>query len=202
MGAVKMQSIRTGGWHDPTTSGESKYIDILTNPTFTAGVSTFTTPQLLNGTAPGSGSTNRIGRKFTMKSIYFRGYFSMAPTSTGGSPFRIIIYYDKQANATAAAKTDLLTNDNFVSPNNLDNRDRFVVICDMVTNTASNNGDNSVAVNFYKKINLETYCNAGTAGTIADITSGSVFVMFAQDGAIATAAPTSQYWTRIRFTDI
>ena len=126
----------------------------------------------------------------------------MAATSTLGSPVRIIVFYDKQANAQAPAVTDVLLADAFPSPNNLSNRDRFVVLADIVTEPIGVATGVYVA-NFeiYKKLNLETMFNAGTAGTIGDITSGSVYIMAAQAGAIATAAPTFTFRSRIRYTD-
>lgn len=56
-------------------------------------------------------------------------------------------------------------------------------------------------IRFKKNLNLETMFNAGTAGTIGDITSGSVYIMFAQNGTIGTAAPTVNWRSRIRYTD-
>ena len=53
-----------------------------------------------------------------------------------------------------------------------------------------------------KTLNLETMFNAGSAGTIADITSGSVYMFIAQSGGITTTAPTLSYRSRIRYTDV
>ena len=77
--------------------------------------------------------------------------------------------------ATAPVITDILLANDFTSPNNLSNRDRFVTLSDYVTeqlSTASNLSDTGV---IRKGLNLETMFNAGSAGTIGDITSGSVY---------------------------
>lgn len=200
MSAVKRQSIRTGGWANPARMGERKFKDVNNSPSL-ALAATFTTPVLLNGIVPGSDAGNRIGRKVIWKTIYLRMVASLAPTSVGGAPVRVIIFYDKQANATAAAVTDLLVTDNFVSPNNLNNRDRFVVITDQVMDPISTGDQFSVSMECFKKINLETVFNSGSAGTVGDITSGAIYIMFAQSGAVTTAAPGVTYYARLRFDD-
>lgn len=202
MSSVKRQSIRTGGWHNPSRGGELKYIDTSIAQNVTFGVATFTAPQLLNGVIQGSDATNRIGRKINLKSIYVRGTWWAGPTSTSGAPLRVIIFYDKQANAAAPAATDLLLASDFTSPNNLNNRDRFVVIADQVLSTISNTGDPTTTMECYKKINLETLFNSGNAGTIGDITSGSLWIMFAQSGQLGTANGQFVYRARVRFDDL
>ena len=114
---------------------------------------------------------------------------------------RIIVVYDKQANAVAPAITDVLTVDSFIGQNNLNNRDRFVILCDVISDPISVNANGSVAGTIYKKINLETMFNAGTAGTIGDITSGSIYLFVAQTANIGTANPVFNWRSRIRFQD-
>jgi len=204
---TSQQSMRTGGWANPSRMiGELKFTDVGTrSDNITASVSTFTTPGgvfLLNGLAPGSSANQRIGRKVVMKSVYLRGYFAMGATSTGGSPFRVLVVYDKQANATAFATTDVLVQDDFRAANNISNRDRFVVLADRMVDYIGT-GDKTVAhFEIFKKINLETMFNAGSAGSIGDITSGSIYVMFAQTGFIATAPATVNWFSRVRYTDV
>jgi len=198
------QSLRTGGWANPTQGGERKFTDVSGTLAPAFGSSAFTTPGptfLLNGLVPDSTATGRIGRKVVMKSLYFRYSAQLAPTSTQGSPIRIIIVYDKQANTQAPGVTDILLADSFTSPNNLSNRDRFVILADEVTEPVSTGGTYAVAGVIYKKLNLETMFNAGTAGTIGDITSGSVYVLAAQTSNVLVAAPTVIFRSRIRYTD-
>lgn len=198
--ALRYQSIRVGGYS--YRKGELKFIDNNANTAVTFGSSTFSTPVLLNGVQQGSDATARIGRKTIMKSLLLRYTWNLGSTSTGGSPVRILIVYDKQANAAAPAITDLLLADTFISQNNLNNRDRFVVLCDVITEPISANGNGSIGGTIYKKINLETMFNAGTAGTIADITSGSVYLFVAQTANIGTANASFNWRSRIRFEDM
>lgn len=198
------QSLRTGGWANPVAGAERKFTDISATLTLGIATDTFTTPgptSLLNGLVPDSTATGRIGRKVVMRSIYIRWTAQLAATSTQGAPVRIIVFYDKQANAQAAGVTDVLLASAFTSPNNLSNRDRFVVLFDEVTDPLSIQNNFAVAGVLFKKINLEEMFNAGTAGTIGDITSGSIYIMAAQASTIGVAAPTLSFRSRIRYTD-
>jgi len=204
LGPIARQAMRTGGWANPSSMPELKFVDAATSTTL-ATTGLFTSPvaaTLLNGLTPGSTATTRIGRKIVMKSLYLRYSLSLAATSTGGSPVRIIIFYDKQANATLPAITDLLEVSNFNSTNNLSNRDRFVVLCDHVSEPVSVQNNFTVTGSLYKKLSLETMFNTGAAGTIGDITSGSVFITFATAvGGIGVAGAELNWRTRIRFDD-
>lgn len=137
-----------------------------------------------------------------MKSLYCRYHVQMAATSTAGGNIRIIIFYDKQSNTQAPGVTDLLLADAFTSPNNLSNRDRFTVLADEVTESiGAATGAYTHSGVLYKRLNHEVMFNAGAAGTIGDITSGAMYIMFAQNGSIATAAPLITWRCRIRYTD-
>jgi len=203
MSGTTMQAIRTGGWANPVRGGELKFVDVNSAIAVGgAGVTTFGTGILLNGLANGSDASTRIGRKVNLKSIYVRWSALFVAGAGGGGAIRILVVYDKQANATAPVITDILLANDFNSPNNLSNRDRFVTLCDYVTeqlSTASNLSDTGV---IRKGLNLETMFNAGSAGTIGDITSGSVYMFIAQSGGITTTAPTMSYRSRIRYTDV
>lgn len=205
LGGVSRQSMAVGGWAK-SKGPEYKFIDVdgVASATSIPLSNDWTTPGatfLLNGLVPGSLATQRIGRKVNMKSLYIRATVQLATTSVRGGNIRMIVFYDKQANGTAPAVTDLLVEDSFYSPNNLSNRDRFVVLADQVFDPIGTQADYQKSCVVYKKINLETMFNAGTAGTIADITSGSIYIMFAQSGTIATGNPTASWYSRIRYTD-
>jgi len=203
--SLASQALRTGGWVNPSRGGELKFTDKVGAATTLALANTFTTPGanfLLNGTAQGTDATERVGRKILLKSLLIRGSFSLASTSTGGSPLRVLVVFDKQTNAAAFGVTDALLNNEFESPNNLSNRDRFITICDQLVDPVSAGGDYSRQFVVYKKLNLETMCNSGSSGAVGDITSGSMYVLFAQDGQIATTAPTVKWQSRVRFEDV
>lgn len=186
------------------SSAELKFKDTSAGSNIVAASSAFTTPGatfLLNGLVPDSTATGRIGRRVMIKSLYLRLSWAAGPTSTGSAPLRMLIVYDKQANAAAPAVTDILATDAFTSMNNISNRDRFVTLCDKLVEPCGVGVSLGVATAFYKKLNLAVQYNAGTAGTIADITSGSIYVLFAQSGQIATANAGVTWYARVRYTD-
>lgn len=194
------QAIRTGGWANPVSGAEKKFVDVAATFNPTAGAVTFTNGVLLNGIATGTDASSRIGRKAVIKSLLIRATASLG-TATAGGMFRLLVVYDKQANATAPGITDILLADAFNSPNNLSNRDRFVTIFDQIMGPLDADGDSQVADVFYKKLNLEEMWNAGTDALIGSITSGSIYAFVAQSGGMATNAPALTMYSRVRYTD-
>lgn len=197
---------RTGGFYDPSRSSELKFKDL--GPTTSAlalAAGTWTTPGptfLLNGIVPDSTATGRIGRKVVMKSLLLRAELRLATTSTQGGYARFLVVYDRQANANAPGVTDVLLADVMQSPMNLSNKDRFKIVAEGYFTPVSTNGDyTSAGVEVYKKLNLPVQFNAGTAGTIGDIQTGSLYVMFAQNATIGTAAPSVVWTSRVRYSD-
>lgn len=202
LNSTNQQAVRVGGWANPSQGGEVKFVDTSTSVTTAIALATWTAPALLNGLANGSDASTRVGRKVTIKSVLVRLSAALAATSTGGSPLRCLIVYDKQANATAPAITDILLADAFTSQNNLSNRDRFVTIFDQLTDVLSVNANFSICQNMFKRVNMETVFNAGSAGTIGDITTGSVYILFAQNSGVSVAGVPIIYRTRVRYTDV
>lgn len=195
-------AMRTGGWANPVSGSELKFVDVTIASAPAFGSAAFAAGVLLNGLVPGSGANERIGRKVIMTSLLARFTSNLAATTTLGCCFRYLIVYDKQANATAPAITDILDTDNFLARMNLSNRDRFVVLVDKITPPVSVQGNHAVASKIYRKnLNLEVCFNAGNAGTVADITSGSVYFFAAQSGQAATANLVVAGRTRIRYKD-
>ena len=198
------QAMRTGGWANPSRmKGELKFKDTTVIIACPASSTVIQAGVLLNGLVPGSGADQRIGRKVVLKSILFRWTTQLSSSSTLGGSVRIIIVYDKQANAVAAAPSDIFSTagPDFNSPNNLSNRDRFVTLSDTITSPMSAQGDWAQCGVIYKRINLETMFNSGNAGTINDITTGSIYVYAAQSGSIGTAAVNLFATARVRYED-
>ena len=85
---------------------------------------------------------------------------------------------------------------------NLDNRDRFIILADIMPYDQEENISNpSASSGFgykrYIKCNLETIYG-GNAGTIADINSGSLLIMTNCNGGTLTGETGIQ---RVRFVD-
>lgn len=180
---------------------EWKYIDVGAATTAVAGMFL-----LLNGCAPGDGASSRDGRQITVQSIQmkFRGEQDPAGSVANASTTaRFIVFIDKQANGAAPAVGDVLdtTSAGFADAlRNFNNRKRFKIFMDR-RYPVSILGNGSFADDFYLKRNglTETVFNAGTAGTIADITSGSVYVLYGSDTVVQP--PTVVLNCRIRFTE-
>jgi len=197
---------RTGGFYSPSTSSELKFRDLgPTTSALTFASAAWTTPGatfLLNGLAPDSTATGRIGRKVVMKSLLLRAEMRMATTSSQGGYGRYLVVYDRQANTNPPAVTDVLLYDGMQSPMNLSNKDRFKIVAEGYFTPLSVQGEFvSQGVEVYKKLNLPVQFNAGTAGTIGDIVTGSLYVLFAQNGSIGTANPSVVWTSRVRYSD-
>ena len=197
--------------------GEKKVIDI--NTTSFAVETTGTQLQLLNGCAPGSQNFNRIGRKITMKSLQIRGRVQFKDTTGGPTQVRMIVVYDKQPNGAAPTFANIISSQNIAGTidsliscfPNLDNRDRFEIIRDrmyesgVIQDTATQAyaaGMPLCTISEFIPLGArDTQFNAGTAGTIGDITSGSLYVFFISNQANANGVDVLCAF-RTRFTDM
>jgi len=168
----------------------------LTVPAGGAGV----VSSLLTPLAQGVTNSSRIGRKVRLMKITVRWYYLLNAAETKGGPCRVKIVYDKQCNGQAATGAGVLQNDTFTGMNNLDYSDRFITLADWETESLSveNNFTTSGMIN--RKIDLEQIWNGNVAtGTIADLATGSVYLIAWQVGCISS--PSFFYNSRIRFED-
>lgn len=176
---------------------ERKNIDLNTTfaPPLTAA---FATPQLLNGCPQGIGNNERIGRSMQIKSVQWRGIFS---ANAPACQHRVVIVYDKQANGAAPIATDVFSINEFTSPLQLANKDRFVIIDDQVTNSSQSSAINA-SDDSYKKCDLTTQFS-GTGSTIASISTGSIYA-FVANNADKTVGAVTTAWIhfRVRYTDV
>lgn len=180
---------------------ELKNIDETNTVALTAGSLQFSAAQDLNIISQGATAETRIGRKIVMTSLEIRWTWSLAIGAVGGSPLRILVVYDKQANAAAPAITDILATNSFLGLMNLANSERFVILVSQILEPISTGNNISVGGTIYRSMRLETVFNDTNGGTIGDIQTGSVTMWFAQDGQVTTANPTVGYNTRVRFED-
>lgn len=187
------------------TRVERKYID--QNTTLQPALAGTSVKTLLNGCAQGTDApSNRIGRETSMKSIYWMLYGSIAATTTGAAPFRLVIVYDKESNGVAATAsgtpaTDAFNQDNIGAQMNLDQRDRFIVLVDEIIDNIGTAGPQSLFRKGYRKISLPCVFNATGGATIASINTGGIYAFLWNGGTFATLAPTLNLSTRIRFED-
>lgn len=161
----------------------------------------------------------RVGRKIYMKSIQIRGYVWNAATTTS-SLGRVILLYDSQANGAAPVVADILSNMTLApattgcSMLNLNNRQRFSILKDVVMNLPSCTNVAGVLTNgpsypdttgrfeinwFVKLRGLEAVFNNVNGGNIGDVASGSLFLMFITD--VNDATWNFKGVTRLRYYD-
>jgi len=223
-GGTRRFPIRTGGFKGylgRRAAGEKNYLDTALTQDINASTPLL---QLLNAPVPGSGANQRIGRKICLKSIqlrlslrYWVEVTGTAPDVVPGSGVRVLLVWDKQTNGTAVTTTTLFASTDYsLALINMDNRDRFAILMDKVygtPNTASSLGFPSQTIGNiggifmlkkYKKLNHETVFNSGSAGTVSDITTGSLYLIIVTD-ADATVN-SDEGWSiegniRIRYED-
>lgn len=160
--------------------------------------STTGTITLLNGVAQGLDNGQRIGRKFNVRSILVRGFASVGSTPTA-SCIRHMLVYDKQTNGVLPVITDILNTVSMLGCNNLDNRDRFVILADK-TSYLEAAGRSQIPIKMFLKTNLEVI-NSGVASTIASINTGSLYLITIGQLAAGVTAPTLSVLIRVRFQD-
>lgn len=195
------------------TGSERKWIDINFNSYNISNAAALIV--LLNGNIPGFTTVTHVGRKLVMKSIQLRGEVTMSAPQAGTTYGRVVLVYDKQADGAAPTWASVYSSTNAagtvdssaLAMRNLDTRDRYVVISDrsfslgpLVTGATLSyaTSPQSFCVDIYKKINMDVIFNAGTAGTVADINTGSLHLMCFIDTA---ATQVIDFSSRIRFDD-
>lgn len=158
---------------------------------------------LINGCARGDGLADRIGRKTFMKSVQMRLY--AAPTASTGleQMGRVLVVYDKQANASATTIADVLTSASVFAFPNLSGALRYQIIMDQVFPLTDNTGTSGLphVMNEFRSLKLPVHYNAGDAGTIADITTGALYVITLGNLSAGTTDATANISTRVRYTD-
>lgn len=202
--ARRLAPPRTGGFYGLNQGSHGRELkDIDTDLSAITNFDTTGSVTLLNGVAQGTDFTQRVGRKFNMKSILLRLSIQPGSTATTNALARWIIVYDKQTNATAPAITDIIVAANESAANNLSNRDRFVIIYDKVVNIGATGSNDNQRAFFrkYKRCNMEV-TNGGTGSTVGSIQTGALWFVTCGEKAAGTTAPKVLNGTaRIRFHD-
>ena len=163
---------------------------------------------LLNGIARGDDIDERVGRQILIRSYELSViWHQAAPGAHPSRVARLVVVYDKQTNAAALTPAQVLTAVGTInaatSPKNLENRDRFTILRDIRTPMAAAETTDyeppPKALKVYQSITLPVTFNAGDAGTVADITTGSLYAIFISDqGAVL---PSFSYTCRVRYED-
>lgn len=194
----------TFGIHKPLRSvkPELKYKDSVMSASLPP-FGTWAGPTLLNGLQVGGSPQQRVGRKVTWTKMLVRCNFTatdpIAPTTD--TRIRVLIIYDKQTNGANPTVTSVLAIDEFTSPMNLDNRDRYVILADVEVPQSVGLNNFSGTVTFNRKFNLETIYNVNGAGDVGDINTGAIFGMYCGNNVNFGTGISSRMQVRLRFLD-
>lgn len=174
---------RVGAWSEDDRS--YNFLDSTGSPALPAN---WTTPILLNGLVPGSGSSQRIGREVLIHSI--RLFFD----NGNATKCRFVLLFDHQSNGATPAVTDVFQTDTYLSCPNFSYRDRFEFLLDVILPT---NGQES-HLEETLETQLTTFYNSGVSGTVADIASGALYLMMNDS---ASTFPNPVYSIRIEYEE-
>lgn len=191
---------------------------------YTTAMADPTTVNTLFAPVPGTGVNQRIGRKCTVLSLRIRGEIeipgindSASIAALSGIIFRFIVVIDKQTNGVQMQSQDLITsggsNVAWDMYQNTAGFGRFRVLKDRrfllqdpnyggdpATTTLDRNGRAILFEYTFKfRRGLVVHFNAGTAGSVGDITDNSLHVSCAVN--TITANPTLSYKSRVTYLD-
>lgn len=177
---------------------------------------------LVNPTSVGTTASSRIGRQYTITSIFYRIKitYKQANVDSPSQVCRTAVVQDLQVNGSSAVIADIFV-PIFIGPNevlpyspmNLNNSHRFRVISDEVRtllhNGASGSGPTSVQtanicwIENYIPCNIKVLNNTTTTnGDQRDIITNAVYMCFiGQFPKIDNDAAIAQGYVRIRYTD-
>lgn len=178
--------------------GEFKSVDVTGTP----ATDTASGVLLLNGIARGDEIFERDGREVLMRSIQLTCQ-SNVTTGTGvDQTHRVLLVYDRQTNAAALTAAQVLTAVTVFSARNLENRRRFKILMDKrVTLNASGEPNSNIIWTFYRRLRHPITFNSGDAGTVADITTGSLYLVVVGNAAAGATAGTTSVYSRVRYTE-
>lgn len=180
------------------SAGEFKSVDV----TDVADAVIASSVTLLNGIARGDEINQRIGREITMRSIQFQYTARVTPTTGVDQEQRVLLVYDRQTNASALTAAQVLNAVNTLSPRNLENRKRFKILYDRTfTLNASGEAGSFVTRRFYRRLRHPVTFNSGAAGTVADIVTGSVYLVAIGSQVAGPTAGFVSFSSRIRYSD-
>lgn len=180
---------------------EWKYLDLAINMTMdTAGALT-----LLNGLVPGNGASQRIGQTVQIHSLELRCITRVTAATGVDQTHRFAVVADKQANAAAMTGALYLNAATVYGMRLLENRKRFKTylnkeICLNATGEPYSETYWHSYLQFRRPIVVEY--NTGNAGTVADITSNSLYLYGIGSVAPGATAGAMAGYVRIRYTDM
>jgi hypothetical protein len=181
--------------------GEWKYSDVAV----TGNVDSTGALYLLNGLAPGTSATTRVGQKIAIRSIQLNFACHVVAGTGVDQVHRYGLLLDNQPNGVVCTFANFMSPLSLYGFRNLANRKRFKQFYDKTVYLNATGEPTAGAIRrYYVKFRkpLITEYNTGVAGTVADISTGALyFWTFGTEAAGATAG-TSIGTARIRYQDM
>jgi len=159
----------------------------------------------------GDGESERVGRKCTIRSIYFKGSATLesaTATNLTDDFIRLMVIQDKQTNGAAFTVGNVLVTANFLAHKNLENEKRFRVLSDQMINLNTTvaldtgggdaGGERNRTWIKYLRCNIPIeYDSSAATGAIATQRSNSIAVLAITQNSLTNL----QYVCRVRYTD-
>jgi len=179
----------------------------------------FTTLNIINN---GAQDHNRLGDSVKNKSLYMTGFIRPLRTIAASDYVRIMVIYDRQPNGAIPTIGSVLASvDNSgaitstaTDHTNISKRSRYQVLCDIrqplyaqtvtagvLTNNAYNAPLDSINISKYLKLHGLVTEYEGSAGTVADITTGSLHLLTLGTVAAASEGYELRASFRLRFDE-
>lgn len=169
---------------------EKKFFDVSAAATVILSTGTVTSLFVPN---PGTSVNAMIGDNCRVKSWFWRA--SILPNAVAGVNFlRILLVKDRQPNGVTPAVADILTTVSYISPLLDFNAERFKVIFDRMY-TMDNDANGSQVDKIYRRLNFKYTANVAAAPN----TNGLYLVQLSNQAA---NGPTTEWYSRVRFTDV
>jgi len=184
--------------------GELKSVDVAT---VNLAANTTGAVLLLNGVERGTAYNQRVGNQYSIKSISMKLMSKVTATTGIEQTHRIMLVWDKHTNATALDPAVLLTSVSVTAHKAIQYRTRFWVLMDKtvhlngIAEAGVDNPNGTRHIDWYKKITLNVQNNDSNAATVADITSGSLYLIVIGTVAAGATAGSLTGSTRLRFSD-
>lgn len=191
--------------YQPPRKREMKFVDTSSaqNPAV-AGTGTLSAGLILL-TAGTAASNNIVGQECTVKSMQWRQAVSMAPTTTGNGAIRTVIVYDKSPHGAAptifgTSASDIFNADNINAQQALQNRDRFIILQDIITTSVGLAGPGADYQKGFRTLSLPQVYDVPN-GTVNKCMIGNIVAVTWASPGFATAAPVVTLETRFRYED-
>jgi hypothetical protein len=178
------------------------------------------TTTLLNTIATGTDYNQMVGRRARIVKVMVEGYFSakqamLAPNVVQPCHCRLTVVYDRQTDGLPITYTDVFQSTSSSSPQDMNTRNRFVILHDhhailsapIALLPAAPAASVSCPVDG-SRVSFKHDCaldlvKRGVTAAVADIESGSIWVLLHSDAAIAGAIQSLDFtgYSRVYYTD-